>query len=112
MLASVAKVDILLALLLRAQQEGRLLDRYERTLAARMIRYSDNDCAHELYLTIGGWRGLSETLHRLGVRHTRPNPACTGERRAATRRTRSWCWSGSPPGTDRCRRPTAATRWV
>jgi hypothetical protein len=74
MLASVAKVDILLALLLRAQQEGRLLDRYERTLAARMIRYSDNDCAHELYLTIGGWRGLSETLRRLGVRHTRPKP--------------------------------------
>ncbi|MCA2182030.1 serine hydrolase [Nonomuraea glycinis] len=74
MLASVAKVDILLALLLRTQQEGRRLDGYERTLAARMIRYSDNDCAHELYLTIGGRRGLSEVLGRLGVRHTRPGP--------------------------------------
>lgn len=74
MLASVAKVDILLALLLRTQQEGRRLDRYERTLASRMIRYSDNDCAHELYLTVGGRRGLSEALRRLGVRHTRPGP--------------------------------------
>lgn len=74
MLASVAKVDILLALLLRTQQEGRRLDGYERTLAARMIRYSDNDCAHELYLTIGGRRGLSEVLGRLGVRHTLPGP--------------------------------------
>ncbi|MGN9787292.1 serine hydrolase [Nonomuraea sp. ZG12] len=74
MLASVAKVDILLALLLRTQQEGRRLDRYERTLAARMMRYSDNDCAHELYLTVGGRRGLTELLRRLGVRHTWPRP--------------------------------------
>ncbi len=72
MLASVAKMDILLALLLRAQEERRGLDGYERTLASRMIRYSDNDCAHELYMTVGGRRGLTEVLHRVGAQHTRP----------------------------------------
>jgi hypothetical protein len=72
MLASVAKVDILLALLLKTQGERRSLDGYERTLAARMIRYSDNDCAHELYLTVGGRRGLTRVLSRIGVRHTSP----------------------------------------
>ncbi|TYB57865.1 serine hydrolase [Nonomuraea sp. PA05] len=70
LLASVAKVDILLAFLLG--KDGRRLSAYERRLASRMIRYSDNDCAHELYLTIGGRDGLDRALRRLGVRHTRP----------------------------------------
>ncbi|MEV0616955.1 serine hydrolase [Nonomuraea sp. NPDC050404] len=70
MLASVAKMDILLAFLLG--QQGRRLSGYERELASRMIRQSDNDCAHELYMTIGGRHGLDRALHRLGVRHTRP----------------------------------------
>ncbi|MBB6547532.1 serine hydrolase [Nonomuraea rubra] len=70
MLASVAKVDILLAFLLG--EHGRRLSAYERALASRMIRNSDNDCAHELYLTIGGPDGLRRALRRLGVRHTRP----------------------------------------
>ncbi|MBT2228505.1 serine hydrolase [Nonomuraea sp. NEAU-A123] len=72
MLASVAKVDILLALLLRAQREHRQLDAHERALADRMIRFSDNECAHDLYVAIGGQAGLTRTLHRLGVRDTRP----------------------------------------
>ncbi|MFB4282467.1 serine hydrolase [Nonomuraea sp. MTCD27] len=70
LLASVAKVDILLAFLLG--KRGERLSGYERALASRMIRYSDNDCAHELYLTIGGRAGLDRALHRLDVRHTRP----------------------------------------
>jgi hypothetical protein len=67
-LASVAKVDILLALLLRA----RRLSAHERDLASRMIRHSDNDCAHELYTTVGGRDGLTRALRRVGVDHTRP----------------------------------------
>ncbi|MFG1705171.1 serine hydrolase [Nonomuraea sp. M3C6] len=67
MLASVAKVDILLALLLH---RPRGLDAYERRLASGMIRHSDNDCAHELYMRIGGRDGLTRVLHRLGVEHT------------------------------------------
>ncbi|MFC4123215.1 serine hydrolase [Nonomuraea zeae] len=74
MLASVAKVDILLAFLLGKQRERRPLNAYERALASRMIRYSDNDCAHELYLTIGGQDGLARMLRRVGVEHTRPGP--------------------------------------
>ncbi|NUR83297.1 MAG: serine hydrolase, partial [Nonomuraea sp.] len=74
MLASVAKVDILLALLLRRQNERRPLTGYERRLAARMIRYSDNDCAHELYMMVGGQYGLAAALRGLGVEHTWPGP--------------------------------------
>ncbi|MDP4501497.1 serine hydrolase [Nonomuraea turcica] len=72
MLASVAKVDILLAFLLDKQREGRRLTAYEHRLADRMIRNSDNDCAHELYMMIGGQDGLSRVLRTLGVQHTRP----------------------------------------
>jgi len=72
LLASVAKVDILLALLLRTQHEHRQLDAHERALAERMIRNSDNECAHDLYVAIGGQAGLTRTLHRLGVRNTYP----------------------------------------
>ncbi|SEG87210.1 Beta-lactamase class A [Nonomuraea solani] len=70
MLASVAKVDILLAFLMG--KWGERLSDYERDLASRMIRESDNDCAHELYMTIGGRDGLARALRRLDVRHTRP----------------------------------------
>ncbi|MGN9845346.1 serine hydrolase [Nonomuraea sp. H19] len=74
MLASVGKVDILLAFLLDKQRERRRLSDYERKLAARMIRNSDNDCAHELYLTIGGRKGLAKALRGLGIDHTSPGP--------------------------------------
>ncbi|MEW1837476.1 serine hydrolase [Nonomuraea angiospora] len=70
-LASVAKVDILLAFLLAKQGE---LSAYERTLTSKMIRESDNDCAHELYLTVGGQKGLTRALRQLGVEHTWPGP--------------------------------------
>ncbi|MFI7635263.1 serine hydrolase [Nonomuraea sp. NPDC049400] len=71
MLASVAKVDILLAFLLT--KRGGLSD-YERDLASRMIRDSDNDCAGELYMTIGGRDGFAKALRRLGLEHTEPGP--------------------------------------
>ncbi|MFI6323260.1 serine hydrolase [Nonomuraea sp. NPDC050556] len=72
LLASVAKVDILLALLLKTQREHRGLSGHERSLANRMIRYSDNQCAHELYTAIGGKYGLTRTLRRLNVDDTWP----------------------------------------
>lgn len=70
LLASVAKVDILLALLLG--KDGERLSGHERELASRMIRHSDNDCAHDLYLTIGGREGLDRMLRQVGALHTRP----------------------------------------
>lgn len=72
LLASVAKVDILLALLLKAQREERRLSGHERYLASRMIRFSDNQSAHELYTAIGRKEGLTRTLRRLGVDDTWP----------------------------------------
>lgn len=71
-LASVAKVDILLALLLLRQSEHRRLGAYERRLASRMIRQSHNESAHELYMTVGGQEGLTRVLGALEVRDTRP----------------------------------------
>ncbi|WP_157252619.1 serine hydrolase [Nonomuraea typhae] len=72
LLASVAKVDILLALVLKTQDAGRRLTKDERQLAAKMIRYSDNDCAHELYQAVGGVQGMTGVLRRLRIRHTWP----------------------------------------
>ncbi|MFI9558376.1 serine hydrolase [Nonomuraea endophytica] len=72
MLASVAKVDILLALALKAQEAGRRLTKSERSAASRMIRVSDNDCAHDLYRAIGGRDGLTAVLRELGIRRTWP----------------------------------------
>ncbi|MFC7715709.1 serine hydrolase [Nonomuraea recticatena] len=46
----------------------------ERRLAGQMIRQSDNESAHRLYTAIGGNQGLSDTLRRLGIAHTRPGP--------------------------------------
>ncbi|WP_084964714.1 serine hydrolase [Thermoactinospora rubra] len=75
LLASVAKVDILLTLLLKAQREHRSLTTHERELADRMIRRSDNDAAHDLYEMTGGREALGGTLRRIGVRHTQPGPS-------------------------------------
>ncbi|MFI6297020.1 serine hydrolase [Nonomuraea sp. NPDC050790] len=72
MLASVAKVDILLALALKAQKEGRRLTREERRTASRMIKVSDNDCAYELYRAIGGRDGLKAALREQGIRRIWP----------------------------------------
>lgn len=73
LLASVAKVDVLLAFLMRAGQ--RPLSAYERRLVSQMIRRSDNHCARELYAEVGGAHGLARTLRRLGVRHVEPGAA-------------------------------------
>ncbi|GAA4103892.1 hypothetical protein GCM10022248_91890 [Nonomuraea soli] len=72
LLASVAKVDILLALLLKAQREHRQVASWERSLATSMIRRSDNSSAHRLYDRIGGQGGLKRTLRGLGIRDTWP----------------------------------------
>ncbi|MEU7896447.1 serine hydrolase [Nonomuraea sp. NPDC049152] len=72
MLASVAKVDILFALLLQAEREARELTVEERQHAALMIRNSDNTSAQHLFTAIGGPQGLSKALRRHGVTHTVP----------------------------------------
>ncbi|PZG19612.1 hypothetical protein C1J01_11580 [Nonomuraea aridisoli] len=71
-LASVAKVDILLAFLMA--KGGERLSELERRLVSCMIRHSDNTCARLLYVTVGGRWGLARTLDRIGAHHTRPGP--------------------------------------
>jgi beta-lactamase class A len=70
--ASIVKVDILVALLLRNGRRG--LSRYEKSLAEAMIRYSDNAAATALYIRIGGSAGLARANRRLKLRNTVPGP--------------------------------------
>ncbi|MBN0045442.1 serine hydrolase [Streptomyces actuosus] len=65
--ASIVKVDVLVSLLLRAQDEGRRLTSAERQYATAMIENSDNDSASALWRTIGQAEGLDAANKRLGL---------------------------------------------
>ncbi|MGW1226702.1 serine hydrolase [Streptomyces sp. NPDC002530] len=69
--ASIVKVDILAALLLRAQDEGRVLTAAERARAAVMIGRSDNDAATALLAAAGGADGLDAANERFGLTSTK-----------------------------------------
>ncbi|GIG92748.1 serine hydrolase [Plantactinospora endophytica] len=71
--ASIVKVDILAALLLRRQDQGRKLSANERQLARSMIVVSDNAAASSLYTAIGYRAGLTAANKTLGLRQTTPN---------------------------------------
>ncbi|MDX6429683.1 MAG: hypothetical protein QOE54_2049 [Streptosporangiaceae bacterium] len=68
--ASIVKADVLTALLLQAQRAGRTLTVSEKSLATRMIEYSDNAAATALWNKIGGAAGLTSANHKLGLRRT------------------------------------------
>lgn len=68
--ASIVKVDILAALLLQAQDEGRQLTGQEKSYATAMIEYSDNTSASALWRAIGKADGLDAANRRLGLTHT------------------------------------------
>nr|WP_236714887.1 serine hydrolase [Nonomuraea pusilla] len=73
--ASAAKVQILMALLLRTP--WRKLSEATRRDADLMIRYSDNHAADRLWLRIGGAPGFTKAGRRFGLRHTEGVPgAC------------------------------------
>ncbi|MFJ4582606.1 serine hydrolase [Streptomyces echinatus] len=72
--ASIVKVDILAALLLRAQDAGRRLTPAERDLAEPMIRRSDNAAANALWRRIGRAPGLAAANERLGLTSTKGGP--------------------------------------
>ncbi|MFJ1750393.1 serine hydrolase [Streptomyces sp. NPDC088116] len=73
--ASVVKVAVLAALLLRAQDTGRWLTAEEERLAAAMIERSDNDAATALRAAAGGVAGLDAAHARLGMTRTTAAPA-------------------------------------
>ncbi|MFE7815292.1 serine hydrolase [Streptomyces sp. NPDC057433] len=68
--ASVVKVGILAALLLKAQDAGRALSGEEHSYAAAMIERSDNDAASVLWRSIGRAGGLDAAHTRLGLTGT------------------------------------------
>ena len=68
--ASIVKVDILAALLLRTQDEGRALTAGERAHAVAMIERSDNESATALLTAVGGALGLDAANERLGLTAT------------------------------------------
>ncbi|WP_326764634.1 serine hydrolase [Streptomyces sp. NBC_01591] len=68
--ASVVKVDMVAALLLIAQDEGRALTAVERGRAAAMIERSDNASATALLRAIGGPEALDAAYERLGLTGT------------------------------------------
>ncbi|MGW6793868.1 serine hydrolase [Streptomyces chartreusis] len=72
--ASISKLGILAALLLKAQDEDRALTASEREDAEEMIRTSDNPAANTLWQTIGGADGLDAAHHRLGLKATKGGP--------------------------------------
>ncbi|MFA3836494.1 serine hydrolase [Streptomyces aureus] len=69
--ASIVKVDILAALLLRAQDAGQALTPQERAYATAMIENSDNASATALWEAIGGADGLDAANQTLGLTGTR-----------------------------------------
>jgi beta-lactamase class A len=68
--ASIVKVDILAALLLRAQDAGTRLTARERAYATAMIENSDNTSASALWEDIGGADGLDAANKRFGLTDT------------------------------------------
>jgi beta-lactamase class A len=70
--ASVMKVDILAALLLRRQGGRRGLSPTERATAAQMIRFSDNSAADELYEKVGRGPGIGVLNRQFRLRDTVP----------------------------------------
>lgn len=67
--ASIVKVDILAALLLREQS----LSTAQKNLATDMITVSDNDAASRLFRSAGGVSGLEEANDALGLTETTPD---------------------------------------
>lgn len=84
--ASIVKVDILAAVLLRAQDAGRPLTTQERAYAQPMIRHSDNAAANALWRQIGRAPGLDAANKRLGLTATKGGP---GNKWGLTRTTAS-----------------------
>ncbi|MEU8180775.1 serine hydrolase [Micromonospora sp. NPDC049047] len=72
--ASIVKVNILAALLLRQRPPGRALAADTRRLAEAMIVSSDNAAAEALWDRIDGAGGLIAANRTLGLRETKPSP--------------------------------------
>ncbi|GMA19152.1 hypothetical protein MM440_03815 [Arsenicicoccus piscis] len=70
--ASIVKADILAAVMLEAQDDGRPLSRAEKALAEPMITQSDNEAAQTLWEQAGRASGIAEANEELGLSETKP----------------------------------------
>ncbi len=68
--ASVLKIEIMAAVLRRAQREGRALTATERARITPMIRTSDDPAANALWSSVGGVSGMSALDRELGLADT------------------------------------------
>lgn len=68
--ASIVKVTIMGDLLAQVQSHRGSLSVPERATMTRMIEYSDNDAATELWNQAGGSTGISRFLHQAGMTET------------------------------------------
>lgn len=101
--ASAVKLELLAALLLRAQDEGRALTQAEQGRVRKMIVASDNDAAVQVYAALGGPGGLRPALHRLGLHDTDPDPQfglTTTTAKDQTRMVSALTAAGSPLSKD------------
>ncbi|MEU8299133.1 serine hydrolase [Micromonospora sp. NPDC048909] len=71
--ASIVKVDILAALLLRARQRNQEITDTDRRNAKKMITASDNVAATALYRRIGRKPGLTSANRTFGLKETTPD---------------------------------------
>ncbi|MFD6990154.1 serine hydrolase [Streptomyces sp. NPDC059943] len=82
--ASVVKLGILVALLLRCQDAGREPTAEERVSAAQMMERSDNDAATALWHVIGGADAMDAAHRRIGLRESAAAPEWGLSRTTAT----------------------------
>ena len=73
-MASSAKVPIMLTLLDMTERQGREPDANEQELLATMIENSNNDSAQALFDEIGGAGPIASYMQRIGVTGISPNP--------------------------------------
>jgi membrane peptidoglycan carboxypeptidase len=71
--ASIIKAELLAALLLKAQDDGRKLTKAEQGRVTKMIRASDNNAATKVFDAVGGAAGLRAAGERLGLTGTDPD---------------------------------------
>jgi len=72
--ASIFKVNILEAVMLKHQESGKPLSESETQNATQMIVTSDNDSATDLYQDVGGAGGIRAANRILDLRCTEPDP--------------------------------------
>lgn len=70
--ASVIKISIMAAALLRAQDQGRAITEWEHERIVPMISESDNPTASALWVSLGGSPGMRSYLERFGLEETVP----------------------------------------